>query len=266
MSRVLNLHPSLPDHRDFLFKHTSEGMRLAPLPAAVDLEPASSPVFDQGDMGSCSGCSSKGAVEHLELEEIRLNLPDGQDPQEYVAGQFLPVSALFIYWNERAMEGTTASDNGATTLRDACKVLVAQGAAREALWPYANANLLRQPTSQAFADAAAHKVTAFYALNSLLDMKQCLAAGYPFLFGVSVYDSFMTSSDGNIPMPGLFESVQGGHALLCVGYDDTTQKFKFKNSWGVSFGIRGYGFLPYRYMLSPDLSMDHYTLRRIPKT
>jgi hypothetical protein len=55
-------------------------------------------------------------------------------------------------------------------------------------------------------------------------------------------------------MPTKNDTIIGGHAVLIVGYNDVTKQFKFKNSWGTSWGNRGYGYLPYEYYLNGDLT------------
>ena len=79
-------------------------------------------------------------------------------------------------------------------------------------------------------------------------MKGCLAEGFPFVFGITVYESMMSDAvaqTGIVPMPTTQEKVLGGHAILAVGFDDKTQRFKFRNSWGTTWGDDGYGYLPY---------------------
>lgn len=260
MKRVLNWRPSHRDHRDLsyaLVEHTSAPVLLPP---QIDLRPFCPPIQDQGDMGSCSGHAAAGAIEFLELQELKL---PGTDLQEYIANQFTPVSRLFIYWNERAIEGSTKEDAGATTLRDACKVATTNGVCRESLWPYSDKNLLPKPNQAAYADALKHKVTAYYALDGAAELKRCLANGYPFMFGASVYTSFMSAQGGHIPLPSWMDRLEGGHALLCVGYDDLKHHFIFRNSWGTHWGDQGYGYLPYSYMLNPRLTDDFFTLRRV---
>lgn len=149
-------------------------------------------------------------------------------------------------------------------MRSACKTLIKEGAARESLWPYKAENLLKAPTPAAYADGKLHQVAVYYKLTGMTQLKRCLANGFPFLFGVSVYTSFLsdeTAQTGVIPMPGSNESLEGGHALICCGYDDSKAMFIFKNSWGTSWGDKGYGYLPYAYMNS-RLADDFYTLRR----
>lgn len=268
--RILNWRPSLPDQRDFSYHHIELMAPSAVLPPLIDLEPRCPPIFDQGQMGSCSGNSSGNAANFLQLEELLLAKPPGSAPQVFDPCKFDSVSRLFIYYGEREMEGSINQDAGATTLRDACKVLTKTGACRESLWPYKQNLLTQRPSSVAYTEAAKHKVPLYYALQqSAYELKRCLANGYPFMFGVVVYGSFMdeaAGATGIIPMPGMFESTEGGHAILCVGYDDHKQLFKFQNSWGTGWGDRGYGYLPYHYMLNPNLSDDHFTLRRRPTT
>jgi len=103
-------------------------------------------------------------------------------------------------------------------------------------------------------------------LNNIQDMKRCLYHGFPFVFGISVYSSFMSdhvASTGIVPMPGPHESLEGGHALTCVGSDDAKMAFLVRNSWGTGWGLEGYCWIPYSYMTNPELASDMYTLRRI---
>jgi C1A family cysteine protease len=95
-------------------------------------------------------------------------------------------------------------------------------------------------------------------------MKACLASGYPIIFGFTVYESFesqQVANTGIVPMPGHHESVLGGHAVLCVGYDDSTQRFIVRNSWGDSWGDKGACYMPYAYLLSRSLASDFWTIK-----
>jgi C1A family cysteine protease len=64
-------------------------------------------------------------------------------------------------------------------------------------------------------------------------------------------------------MPAPTEAVAGGHAVLAVGYDDTTQRFAVRNSWGAKWGQKGYFTIPYAYLLTENLSDDFWTIRLV---
>lgn len=261
--RVLNCRPSLPDHRTPKYAAIKESRFV---PSQVDLSALCSPVVDQGQIGSCSGNALAGAIEFLELAELIAQRPPSEAPQEYTT-KFDPVSRLFIYWNERAIEGTTHQDAGAMTIRHGCDSLLQKGVCRESLWPYSDSLLLVCPHSEAYGEAWHHKLQSYYKLETLNDIRNCLAAGFPVAFGITIYDSFETDDvalTGLVPDPGLFDSVAGGHALLIVGYDDTDQTLLVRNSWGVRWGMAGYCKMSYAYVIS--MGYDFFTLRLDPAT
>jgi C1A family cysteine protease len=108
--------------------------------------------------------------------------------------------------------------------------------------------------------------------RSLAQMKGCLAAGFPFVMGFTVYESFesdQVAQTGIVPMPSHYEQVLGGHAVLCCGFDDASQRFYVQNSWGTEWGMsrtpgsadRGFFTMPYAYLLSSSLSSDFWTIR-----
>ena len=97
-------------------------------------------------------------------------------------------------------------------------------------------------------------------------MKGCLASGYPFVYGFTVYESFESKNvakTGVVPMPASGEKILGGHCVLAVGYDDSQQRFLARNSWGTDWGLQGYFTVPYAYLTDPNLSSDFWTIRLI---
>lgn len=241
--------PDIPDIRDHQF--SCGFARLAPeeLPPAIDLRSHCPTVYDQGDLGSCTANAICGAIEYCQLKQ-KLNV-------------FIP-SRLFVYYQERVIEGTVDSDAGAM-IRDGIKAVNNVGVCPESVWPYNVNDFAEKPAAAAYQSATCHKVMAYQRLNqTITEMKQCLASGFPFTFGFTVYDSFESDAvarDGLLPMPGPNDTVLGGHAVLAVGYDDTQKHIIVRNSWGCGWGLQGYFYMPYEYISNPDLASDFWTIR-----
>ncbi|HEY0755035.1 MAG TPA: C1 family peptidase [Ktedonobacteraceae bacterium] len=249
-SRGLGWIPDLPDHRDHMYV-----MPFNPdeaLPASVDLRINCPPVYDQGKLGSCTSNAIAGV---LEFDQIKESLP----------AIFVP-SRLFIYYNERVIEGTVSSDSGAQ-LRDGIKTVNKQGACSETEWPYDIGKFIDQPSDSCYQDALQHRALTYKRVTrDLPTMKSCLAEGYPFIFGFTVYESFESDAvtkTGIVPLPQSGEKVLGGHAVVAVGYDDSTQRFLVRNSWGAAWGQEGYFTMPYTYLTHRGLASDFWTVRSV---
>lgn len=235
----------------------------ATLPICVDLRSFCSPVEDQGNEGSCTAHALAGGIEYLQNIELSKKMTGPSASLVFPSGQFERVSRAFIYYNERDMEGDPSQDDGAS-LSTGVQVTEQSGVCRELLWPYAPNTAFTRPPQTAYDEAAQHKVVSAYQLSDLLGMKHSLASGYPFVFGIQCYDSLMSSEvaqSGEVPVPGSFENYLGGHALLCVGYNDADQRFLFRNSWGSSWGQGGYAWIPYAYMMNSNLAEDLWSLQ-----
>jgi len=268
-TRRLNRKPGKPNPNARCYAKLKKLSPALTLPSAVDLRRYCSPIEDQGDEGSCTAHANAGVVEYLQLLELTHKMSGPAASLVFPGGIFCRVSRSMIYWNERDIEGTTGQDNGAM-LGTGVQVVENIGVCREVLWPYSDQTMYTKPVQQAYDEAAQHKVLFSYQLDNVLEMKHSLAEGYPFVFGVTCFDSFLSQTvakDGVVPMPGMFESAQGGHALACVGYSDTmsaggmTGFFLFRNSWGTGWGQSGYGWIPYAYMANPRIAEEFYTYR-----
>ena len=104
--------------------------------------------------------------------------------------------------------------------------------------------------------------------QQITQLQACLATGTPFVFGFSVYDSFESgevASTGIVNMPGPKEKQVGGHAVVAVGYDNATQRFTVRNSWGRSWGQKGYYTMPYAYVTSAQLAQDFWAIYAVEK-
>lgn len=251
MKRKYNWRPDKPDIRDWKF--STEHRELIKLPPSVNLSPICPPIFDQGQLGSCTSQALAGNLDYLEERNNETN------PKAYT-----DLSRLFIYYNERVIEGTTKQDAGAE-LRDGIKALVKYGTCPESLWTYTNKNLFKKPTTAAYKAALNSKITSYSRITTLDDMKNCLAAHYPFVFGFTVYDYFESdemAKKGILKMPKASESVLGGHAVLCVGYNDKTKRMLVRNSWGKDWGLGGYFWMPYEYISNTNLADDMWSIRK----
>ena len=248
----------MPDQRDHSFALSAA--TLESVQSSADLRDRCPAVYDQGQIGSCTANAIAAAIE-FDLKK------QGMD--------FMP-SRLFIYYNERVMEGTVGSDAGAQ-IRDGIKSVASQGDCPESEWPYddtpagpdgvfpPNARARMQPPASVYADAVKHKALKYQSVDqNLMDMKGCLSDGYPFVFGFTVYESFESQAvaqTGDVPMPQPNENILGGHAVLAVGFDDDERKFIVRNSWGAAWGDSGYCYMPYAYLLDDNLASDFWTIR-----
>lgn len=246
--------PDLPDQRD-------QGYAAPPvprLPRSVDLRRGFPPPYDQGDLGSCTANAIAGAFQFTRRKEKQ-----GPD--------FVP-SRLFIYYNERVVEGTVNEDSGAM-LRDGMKVCAKLGACPEQSrppaagdWPYDIARFAVKPPPACYRVALRYQLLRYQRVaQSLAQMKGCLAQGYPFVFGFAVYEGIESQEvtrTGEVPLPAPGERALGGHAVVAVGYDDAEERFLVRNSWGARWGKKGYGTMPYAYLADADLAADFWTIRQ----
>jgi C1A family cysteine protease len=240
--------PDVPDHRDLVYA----AARITTLPPSVDLRPGCPPVYDQGQLGSCTANAIAAAIQ---FEQMRQKEPK----------PFAP-SRLFIYYNERVMERSVGQDAGAQ-IRDGMKSVNHVGACPETDWPYVITKFAQKPSTRAFKDAPLGKALSYQRVVQTLDqMKGCLASGLPIVLGISVYESFesqQVAKSGIVPMPANSEKLLGGHAILAVGYNVAEQRFVMRNSWGTSWGMQGYFTIPYAYLTDSNLCDDLWMIQMV---
>jgi len=240
--------PDLPDQRDLVY--AAPRALLRKLPSKIDMRKQCPPVYDQGELGSCTANAIGAAFEFEVLKQSK-------------SIDFMP-SRLFIYYNERAIEHTVNTDAGAQ-IRDGMKTVNNQGVCAEKIWPYNISQFAHKPSAECYSSASDHQVLSYHRVTrTLSQMKGCLADGYPFVIGFTVYESFESESvakNGKLNMPKKGEQVMGGHAVLIVGYDDKSSRFIVRNSWGDGWGQKGYFTMPYDYLMNENLSDDFWTIR-----
>lgn len=235
----------------------------------VDLRPLMSPVYDQGEFGSCTSFAMvKGVAEFNELKAIR---DRGGDSTK----EFVPLSPAFLWFNERSYMGNSTVDTGADMFLG-MNELENMGAPPESEDPYPTPSqqkdpwyrsyfLPATPSVRVYTDAAANKGGTLRQITKLSEIKACLDEGYPAVFGFLVFQSIgQAAKTGLIPVPNLQnDSLLGGHATVAVGYDDDRQVLILKNSWGTEFGDQGYLYMPYKFFdMDLGLVADGWTMRK----
>jgi hypothetical protein len=208
-----------------------------------------------GKMLISGNCTANAIGTAFEFEQMKQNK----------ANDFTP-SRLFIYYNEREMEGTINEDSGAQ-IRDGIKSVASLGVCPESMWGYDISRFMVTPSTPCYSTALEHQVLQYMRVDqTLAEMKGCLAAGYPFVFGFLVYGSFESqyvSRTGDVSMPQPGEAIVGGHAVTAAGYDDAVGKFIVRNSWGYDWGDKGNFYMPYEYVVNGNLASDFWTIRLV---
>lgn len=248
--------PGFRDRRDHKF---GVPLPVAALPTKKDLVPGCPPIFDQMQENSCTANAFIAAVY---FDRKRQGLPS------------LDLSRRFVYWNTRRIEVTTDSDAGGM-IRDAIKTSNVTGVCEEKWCPYDDNLVFEEPSIDAYNNVVEHAVSYDRLDDPKLSMsaqlgvmKSCLAAGYPFILGIAIYESFESdevSKTGIVTMPSDSEGLLGWHAVMVCGYDDADSggRFTLQNSWGESWGNKGRFTIPYPFLTTPDLAMDAWVIRSV---
>jgi len=228
--RNFNVIPSPEDLRDFRYK-----IKNVPIKLEIDLREWASPVEDQGTLGSCVSHALTSCFELMTKREM---------PEK-----FFELSRLFSYYHTRVLEESVKEDRGVVYIRNALKAAEKYGLCIEALWPYDVDQFKQQPTPNCYLDAASRKIIQYQSLESNLDILESINQNKPVMVGMIVYDSFMSITDNKpeIPMPGEYDFVIGGHAVAIVGYSLPKRQFIVKNSFGSDWGEAGYCWMPFEY-------------------
>lgn len=235
-----------PDHRDFRYEPRIRRR----LPPECDLRSVCPPVRSQGTY--LNSCTAHAVAAALQCDLRKQALPE-----------FAP-SRLFIYYNARVHEHTVRSNTGVPT-REAIKSVAKLGVCPEPLWRYDPPRFADRPTVWCYHTARRCRIASYHRLDRRLAwMKACLYEGYPFIAGLVCYAGFTglaVQRTGVLHLPRSTEPRAGDHTILIVGYDDPDARFIARNSWGVTWGQRGYFTLPYDYLENEHLSGDFWTMR-----
>ncbi|MEM7553488.1 MAG: C1 family peptidase [Cyanobacteria bacterium P01_A01_bin.84] len=226
------------------------------LPGVIDLSFWFNPVKDQGKLNSCTAFAATSLLEYFVNRNSNENME---------------LSSLFLYKaarNKMDLQG----DIGAS-IRETMKALTLFGVPPEKSWTYDEDKVDEEPPSYCYAYADNFRTLKYFLLDYagistealLFQVKAVLATGFPCIFGFTIYDSAYAewNEEGHIPFPNhQRDKVVGGHTVVAVGYDNykiircaDRKKYSkgallIRNSWGTDWGVNGYGWLPYDYVLS----------------
>jgi C1A family cysteine protease len=252
--------PDLPDPRDRIYNLQEAIFKASELPAKFSLRGEMPPVYDQGKLGSCTANAIAAILEHQEMQEGETAVTP---------------SRLFIYYEERAIEGTIGEDVGAQ-IRDGIKVVATEGAPPEEDWPYDITKFAERPPQKAYHDAKLDKVIQYQRIipgGHGAPIRTALQAHHPIAFGFSVPASFESATWDPatvvLPLPGPSEEFIGGHAVAIVGWDFTKSTFsvdavEIRNSWGGEWGDQGYFWMDAAWFApNSSLTSDFWVISQV---
>lgn len=236
--------PDEPNSNDYLFSDNYSLFKEQISSETVSLRSFCSPIEDQLHLGSCVANTVIGA---LELNRIKAGLPHKD------------FSRLFVYYNSRLAHNAIGYDKG-TRIRYAMATLNSLGVSSEDIWPYDVYKVNTRPNWSAYRDAYKTKISGYYRIDGsyneiIAQIKKALKSKHPVAFGCKVYKDFLDNklqSGYSVRVPSSNENYVGRHAMLIVGYDETTKMFLIRNSWGKKFGNEGYCWMPATYFQAAD--------------
>jgi C1A family cysteine protease len=262
-TNCLGWQKSLPDFRDYSPESDEVRALLSGLTAkpflgdeSPEKESLASYFPEVGDQQQIHSSAAQACVDLVQYFDRR------------AFGRIVELSKLFVYQATQQLLGT--SGNYGLDLRTTLKAIVTFGIPYEQHWPYDPEKLCDEPSAFLYSIADRYRSVRYVRLDgrnrtgreTLAVVKAFLDAGFPSVFGFSVPASI--SRNGDVPYRPTFDNIQGGQAVVAVGYDDerlssTKGALLFRNSWGREWGEDGYGWLPYAYV-EEQLAVDFWTL------
>lgn len=223
-----------------------------PLDPMVSLAHMVGDVMDQGQIGSCVAHGICAAAALLARRE----------------GLVEAYSPLALYHAARRFLAMPIDSDLGLTAAQGLRLAESTGLYPADAWPdtpefYAPATL---PGDLAPRSAMRRVINWEPIAQDEVSIRFMLSCGYPVLAGIRVYDSFdspATWETGKVSLPGRGERDRGGHLVMLSGYDDNDGEFDFLNSWGVGFGRKGFGTLPYDYVFDPLRTTEVQVVRAV---
>lgn len=237
------------DPRDRIFNLEQRIEQGTALPPSGDISSEMPPIYNQEQLGSCTANATAAIMQHIQMKQGE---PEGAN---------VP-SRLFIYYEERKIEGQPLDKDTGAEVRDGIKVLASEGVPPESDWPYSDANpgpFQEQPPDSAYDDAKKYEALEYQRIligQPGAPMRTAITNDFPIAFGFTVPPQFEDQSwdptTTYLPLPDPSAQPIGGHAVVVVGYDFTQERFdvpvfKIRNSWGADWGDQGHFYMDYRW-------------------
>jgi hypothetical protein len=200
-------------------------------------------VLDQGPQGACTGFGLACVINYLSF--VRALGGERQAP-------VTRVSPRMLYHLARYYDEWPGEDYEGSSCRGALKAWHKHGVCAETLWPYGPTFV--PPSAGWDQDAASRPLGVYYRIDkrAIADLQAAIQEVGAIYCSADVHKGWMLDAT---PAPHMSHEtlpvirrqsrwrVDGGHAFALVGYN--ARGFVVQNSWGESWGARGFAVLTY---------------------
>jgi len=256
-SFVLGCNKDIKDKRDFQIKNIIKSKKLNDInlniPNVIDYSNEMTPVKNQKRLGSCVGFAITAMKEWQEQKEHNRELKEGKKYKR--KEKYYNFSEMWAYYKSKEIDPWPNEEG--TSIRCAMKQLSKHGIPPEKAWPY-NDRIKGKPKSWSKMIAKWGLGGRYFRINNVNELINSLYKYGPIVIGILCFREIFNPKKGVVPYPKNPHEIFGGHAICITSYNKKQKLFKFKNSWGINWGNKGYGYLSYRYI--NDFMIDAWVM------